>query len=106
VCELGERLRRAREEKGLSLKEAAARLALKAKVLEALEACRFEELPEPALTRGYLRRYALLLGLDPEPLLALYPLVAFAGLGPLGSLRVWGLPGFASSARADGEPAP
>ncbi|WP_253715903.1 helix-turn-helix domain-containing protein, partial [Thermus scotoductus] len=67
MCELGERLRRAREEKGLSLKEASARLALKAKVLEALEACRFEELPEPALTRGYLRRYALLLGLDPRP---------------------------------------
>ncbi|MFX7518113.1 helix-turn-helix domain-containing protein, partial [Acinetobacter baumannii] len=39
MCELGERLRRAREEKGLSLKEASARLALKAKVLEALEAC-------------------------------------------------------------------
>ncbi|WP_298630189.1 RodZ domain-containing protein [uncultured Thermus sp.] len=73
MCELGERLRRAREEKGLSLKEAAERLALKIKVLEALEACRFEDLPEPALARGYLRRYALLLGLDPEPLLALYP---------------------------------
>ncbi|MFN4070525.1 MAG: RodZ domain-containing protein [Thermus caldifontis] len=75
MCELGERLRRAREEKGLSLKEAAERLALKTKVLEALEACRFEDLPEPALARGYLRRYALLLGLDPEPLLALYPQV-------------------------------
>ncbi|GLV49019.1 hypothetical protein TJA_21220 [Thermus sp. LT1-2-5] len=73
MCELGERLRRAREERGLSLKEAAERLSLKARVLEALEACRFEDLPEPALARGYLRRYALLLGLDPEPLLALYP---------------------------------
>ncbi|WP_243095303.1 RodZ domain-containing protein [Thermus thalpophilus] len=73
MCELGERLRRAREEKGLSLKEAAERLSLKVRVLEALEACRFEALPEPALARGYLRRYALLLGLDPEPLLALYP---------------------------------
>lgn len=39
----------------------------------ALEECRFERLPEPALARGYLRRYALLLGLDPGPLLALYP---------------------------------
>lgn len=73
MCELGERLRRAREERGLTLKEAASRLALKVAVLEALEACRFEALPEPALARGYLRRYALLLGLDPEPLLALYP---------------------------------
>ncbi len=66
-------MRRAREEKGLSLREAASRLALKAKVLQALEECRFEDLPEPALARGYLRRYALLLGLDPGPLLALYP---------------------------------
>lgn len=73
MCELGERLRRAREERGLSLKEAAESLVLKVQVLEALEACRFAELPEPALARGYLRRYALLLGLDPEPLLALYP---------------------------------
>lgn len=73
MCELGERLRQAREAKGLSLKQAAQRLALRAKVLEALEGCRFQELPEPALARGYLRRYALLLGLDPEPLLALYP---------------------------------
>lgn len=73
MCELGERLRRAREERGLSLKEAASRLALKVQVLEALEACRFDRLPEPPLVRGYLRRYALLLGLDPEPLLALYP---------------------------------
>lgn len=73
MCELGERLRRAREERGLSLKEAASRLALKVQVLEALESCRFDRLPEPPLVRGYLRRYALLLGLDPEPLLALYP---------------------------------
>ncbi|WP_337844237.1 RodZ domain-containing protein [Thermus sp.] len=73
MCELGARLKEAREAKGLSLKEAAQALSLKAKVLEALETCRFEELPEPPLAKGYLRRYALLLGLDPEPLLALYP---------------------------------
>lgn len=73
MCELGERLRRAREERGLSLKEAADRLALKVSVLEALEECRFQDLPEPPLARGYLRRYAQLLGLDPGPLLALYP---------------------------------
>ena len=73
MCELGEKLREARERRGLSLGEAARQLALKAEVLEALEECRFERLPEPALARGYLRRYALLLGLDPGPLLALYP---------------------------------
>ncbi|WP_237258998.1 helix-turn-helix domain-containing protein [Thermus brockianus] len=101
MCELGERLRRAREERGLSLKEAAERLSLKVGVLEALEACRFAELPEPALARGYLRRYARLLGLDPEPLLALYPKAptlepppppsAGGGLGPCGSFSFWAL---------------
>ncbi len=73
MCELGATLRGAREAKGLSLKEAARALALKVEVLEALEACRFQDLPEPPLARGYLRRYALFLGLDPEVLLALYP---------------------------------
>ena len=82
MCELGERLRRAREEKGLSLKEAAKRLALKTGVLQALEECRFQDLPEPPLARGYLRRYALLLGLDPEPLLALYPSTSEPLLSP------------------------
>lgn len=95
MCELGERLRRAREEKGLSLREAAGRLSLKVRVLEALEACRFEELPEPALAKGYLRRYARLLGLDPEPLLALYPSAEPPAPPPPPSRRrgaLWALP--------------
>ena len=73
MCELGEKLREARERRGLSLGEAARQLALKAEVLEALEECRFERLPEPALARGSPRRYALLLRLGPGPPLALYP---------------------------------
>lgn len=73
MCELGERLKAARTSRGLSLEEAARRLSLKKSVLQALEECRFDLLPEPALAKGYLRRYALLLGLDPKPLLALYP---------------------------------
>ncbi len=73
VCELGEKLRRAREAKGLSLEEAARRARLSRAYLEALEGCRFEELPEPALTRAHLRRLAGILGLMPEDLLTLYP---------------------------------
>ncbi len=73
MCELGERLKGARQAQGLSLEEAARRLALRRGILHALEECRFDLLPEPALAKGYLKRYALLLGLDPGPLLALYP---------------------------------
>uniref|UniRef100_A0A7C3DIL5 DUF4115 domain-containing protein n=1 Tax=Meiothermus ruber TaxID=277 RepID=A0A7C3DIL5_MEIRU len=73
MCELGKRLKEAREARGLELAQAAEVLKVRRAILEALEDCRFDELPEPPLARGYLKRYAQLLGLDPAPLLALYP---------------------------------
>ena len=73
MCNLGSQLRQTRESQGRSLSEMAAQLSLRWAVLEALEDCRFDQLPEAALTRGYLRSYALALGLDPQPLLAQFP---------------------------------
>jgi cytoskeleton protein RodZ len=73
MCELGRRLKEAREARGLEISQAAEFLKVRRAILEALEDCRFDELPEAPLARGYLRRYAQLLGLDPAPLLALYP---------------------------------
>ncbi|WP_018466855.1 helix-turn-helix domain-containing protein [Calidithermus timidus] len=73
MCELGYRLRQAREEQGLELAQLAERLKVRRAILEALEECRYDELPEPPLARGYLKRYAQALGLDPKPLLMLYP---------------------------------
>lgn len=73
MCELGKQLKEAREARGLELTQIADMLKVRRAVLEALEDCRFDELPEPPLTRGYLKRYAQVLGLDPAPLLALYP---------------------------------
>lgn len=73
MCELGQRLKQARESQGWELTGVAEQLKVRRVILEALEDCRFEALPEPALARGYLKRYAQLLGLDPVPLLALYP---------------------------------
>ncbi len=83
MCELGKRLREAREAKGLEIAQVAEFLKVRRAVLEALEECRFDELPEPALARGYLRRYAQLLGLDPTPLLALYPMATTPELPPV-----------------------
>ena len=71
MCELGRRLKEAREAKGLEIAQAAEVLKVRRAILEALEDCRFDELPEPALARGYLKRYAQILGLDPAPLLGL-----------------------------------
>jgi len=57
----------------LEIGDLARRLKLRPAVVEALEAEAWERLPEPVLARGYLRSYALALGLDPKPLLALCP---------------------------------
>ncbi|MGQ9735649.1 MAG: RodZ domain-containing protein [Thermaceae bacterium] len=91
MCDLGERLKAARLAKGLSLEEASRRLALKKGVLAALEECRFDLLPEPALAKGYLKRYALLLGLEPESLLALYPKPSFQPPPPPKKPFPWGV---------------
>lgn len=72
MCELGKRLKEAREARGLELAQIADMLKVRRATLEALEECRFDKLPEPPLARGYLRHYAQVLGLDPAPLLALY----------------------------------
>jgi len=85
MCELGKRLKESREARGLEIAQVAELLKLRRVILEALEDCRFDELPEPALARGYLRRYAQLLGLDPAPLLALYPIGIPESPGPAGS---------------------
>ncbi|WP_337869875.1 RodZ domain-containing protein [Meiothermus sp.] len=85
MCELGKRLKESREAKGLEIAQVAEVLKVRRVILEALEDCRFDELPEPALARGYLKRYAQLLGLDPAPLLALYPIGTPEPVGPVGS---------------------
>ncbi|GEM82926.1 RodZ domain-containing protein [Meiothermus hypogaeus] len=87
MCELGKRLRDAREAKGLEIAQAAEVLKVRRVILEALEDCRFDELPEPALARGYLKRYAQLLGLEPAPLLALYPIATPELGGPVASSK-------------------
>lgn len=69
---LGERLRSARKARALSVAQAAAALHLEEESLMALEEERFAVLGAPVFVRGHLRRYAQLLGLSEEPLLAAY----------------------------------
>jgi cytoskeleton protein RodZ len=71
-CGTGARLRGARENQGLSLAEAAARLYLDASTLEALEAEDFAALGADVYVRGHLRRYAELIGESPSELQELY----------------------------------
>ncbi len=71
-CGAGARLRAARESRELTQLQAAERLHFDARIVEALEAEDFAALGADVYARGYLRRYAELVGESPEELLALY----------------------------------
>jgi cytoskeleton protein RodZ len=68
----GARLRAAREKKGLTVLQAAEKLHVDARVLEALEAEDFAALGADVYVRGHLRRYADLVGESPSELQQLY----------------------------------
>lgn len=71
-CGAGARLRAARENRGLLVLQTAERLHFDARIVEALEAEDFAALGADVYVRGYLRRYAELVGESPEELLGLY----------------------------------
>jgi cytoskeletal protein RodZ len=67
--ELPERLLAARERKGVDLYRAERDTKIRARYLAALERGDYRELPGAVYTKGFLRNYALYLGLDPESVL-------------------------------------
>jgi cytoskeletal protein RodZ len=66
---LGERLLAARERKGVDLYRAERDTKIRARYLAALERGDWRELPGSVYTKGFLRNYALYLGLDPDDIL-------------------------------------
>lgn len=62
----GAALRRFREERGISLKEIAARSKIGVRYLEYIEADRHELLPAAVYLRGFLHEYARATGLEPR----------------------------------------
>jgi len=69
---IGARLRAAREKRGLTQLQAAERLHLDARVVQALEAEDFAALGADVYVRGHLRRYAESVGESPAQLQQLY----------------------------------
>lgn len=61
---VGERLRAAREEKGVSLEDIAAQTRIPRRHLESLEASAWDKLPAPTYSVGFAKSYAGALGLD------------------------------------------
>lgn len=70
---VGKILAEAREQHGLSVFDVSNRIKFAPRQIEALEADDFVQLPEAAFVRGFVRSYARLLQLAPEPLLAALP---------------------------------
>lgn len=70
---IGERLRNAREAKGLTLQAMEGVTHIRALYLQALEDEQFDRLPGPVYAKGFLRTYASALGLDPDRLIEAYP---------------------------------
>lgn len=70
--ELGSVLHAARISKKLSIDQVSQAIHLSAKQIQALENNDFSLLPEPVITRGFIRNYANFLDVDVEPLLRRY----------------------------------
>ncbi len=72
MAQLGEMLKQAREERGLSLDEVEKATHIRRQFLEALEENNLKAMPSPVAARGFIRNYADYLGLDPIEALTLF----------------------------------
>jgi cytoskeleton protein RodZ len=70
---LGTVLREARERLGLSVADVANQIKFAPRQIEAIEAGDYQQLPEEAFLRGFIRSYAKILQLDAQKLLAALP---------------------------------
>jgi transcriptional regulator with XRE-family HTH domain len=85
--QLGRLLRDARLVHKVELREVARQLHIRVRYLEAIEEGALDELPGNAYVKGYLRRYALYLGLPPDEVVA-----ACERLGALPGQRFFYIP--------------
>ena len=61
LCRIGQVLRETREEKGLSFEEVSEALFIRKRVIGAIEAGDWDNLPHPVYVKGYVTQYAALL---------------------------------------------
>src|SRR5699024_5228144 len=67
--QIGERLKEAREEKGLSLEDIQQKTKIQNRYLQAIEEDNLDDLPGKFYARAFIKEYALAVGLDPTELL-------------------------------------
>ena len=69
---LGKFLKQAREQKGITLEVLSEKTRISLKFLQAIEEDRWDALPSSVYVKGYLKSYALYVGLNPEKVLTHY----------------------------------
>ena len=69
---IGNKLKKARKSRGLSLEDIKNKSKIKKSYLEALENDNFEKLPGEVYTKVYIRGYAKIVGIDPKKILSEY----------------------------------
>jgi cytoskeleton protein RodZ len=72
AASFGERLKREREKRGMTLEEVSGVTKISVRNLKALELEKFDQLPGGIFNRGFVRAYAKHLGLDEEQVVADY----------------------------------
>ena len=107
VSPLGETLRRARLERGITFEDAERVTRIPRKYLEALETENYGILPAPVFARGFLRSYSGYLGLDPGELLPFVPVghveePTLENLPEVSEPRTWNLSGVVAMAVVGG----
>jgi len=70
---IGQRLRFARESKGLSLSEVSTKIRVRESLLKLIEKDEFAQVGADVYVRGHIRAMAAFLGLDVNELMSLYP---------------------------------
>lgn len=79
---IGERLRAARETRGFQLDECHRQTKIHTRILQAMEEDRTSEVLDPAYAKGFLKKYATFLNLDPGPILEEYRNIEEAATAP------------------------
>ena len=69
---LGEKLRQAREERGISISEVAEQTRISPMYLECIESDNYKPLPGGIFNKGFLKSYAKYVGLDEQEVLQEY----------------------------------
>jgi len=82
MSSLGERLREAREAKGLSIAELSKKTHIMSKQLEGLEINDFSRIPAPIYIKSFIKKFAQQVDLDPVEMVAMYEQYAAASARP------------------------